>query len=68
MDRRYLSFIALAITMLYGASFAVFDETPQGYAAIGGVVVALAWIAVGVFGKNTPHPRDTEPSVQPHDD
>ena len=53
MDRRHLSFIALAITMLYGASFAVFDETPKGYAAIGGVVVALCWIAVGVFGKDT---------------
>ena len=64
MDRRYLSFIALAITMLYGASFAVFDETPQGYAAIGGVVVALCWIAVGVFGRDTspsepPSPQDT---------
>jgi hypothetical protein len=70
MDRRHLSFIALAITMLYGASFAVFDETPQGYAAIGGVVVALSWIAVGVFGRDdhrrdhqgpqdTPHPQDT---------
>jgi hypothetical protein len=58
MDRRYLSFIALAITMLYGASFALFDQTPQGYAAVGGVVVALAWIAVGVFGRNTSHPRD----------
>ncbi len=67
MDRRYLSFIALAITMLYGVSFAVFDETPQGYAAVGGVVVALAWIAVGVFGKNVPHPRDDRPA-QPQDD
>ncbi|MFL6078354.1 MAG: hypothetical protein ACJ714_00360 [Ornithinibacter sp.] len=66
MDRRHLSFIALAITMLYGASFAVFDETPKGYAAVGGVVVALAWIAVGVFGKDT-HVGDGVPA-QPQDD
>jgi hypothetical protein len=45
--------------MLYGASFALFDDAPKGYAAIGGVVVALAWIAVGVFGRNA-GPRDTE--------
>jgi hypothetical protein len=70
MNRRHLSFIALAITMLYGASFALFDEAPKGYAAIGGVVVALTWIAVGVFGRDigrrdaqgpqdTPEPQDT---------
>jgi len=68
MDRRYLSFIALAITMLYGVSFTLFDETPTGYAAIGGVVVALAWIAVGVFGRNTPHPHDDGMPAQPQDD
>ncbi|GIL37630.1 hypothetical protein LG324_10055 [Phycicoccus jejuensis] len=56
MNRRYLSFAALAITLLYGASFALFDGgAPKGYAAIGGVVVALAWIAVGVFGRDTDH-------------
>jgi hypothetical protein len=54
MNRRYLSFAALAITLLYGAGFALFDEAPDGYAAVGGVVVALAWIAVGVFGRNEP--------------
>ncbi len=65
MNRRHLSFIALAITMLYGASFAVFDEAPKGYAAIGGVVVALAWISVGVFGRDD-RPRDTaEPQDTP---
>ncbi len=68
MDRRHLSFIALAITMLYGASFAVFDETPKGYAAIGGVVVALCWIAVGVFGKDDHHRRDDGGPAQPQDD
>jgi hypothetical protein len=52
MNRRYLSFVALAITLLYGAGFALFDEAPQGYAALGGVVVALAWISVGVFGRD----------------
>jgi hypothetical protein len=68
MDRRHLSFIALAITMLYGVSFAVFDETPKGYAAIGGVVVALAWIAVGVFGRDDQHRRDGGGPAQPQDD
>ncbi len=68
MDRRYLSFIALAITMLYGASFAVFDDTPKGYAAIGGVVVALSWIAVGVFGRDTPQRRGDGMPPQPQDD
>lgn len=52
MNRKSLSFIALAITMLFGVSFAVLDEKPTGYAAIGGVVVALSWIAVGVFGRD----------------
>jgi hypothetical protein len=59
MNRRHLAFIALAITMIYGASFALFDEVPQGYAAIGGVLVALAWISVGVFGRDVDgRPRD----------
>lgn len=61
MNRRHLAFIALAITMLYGASFALFDGgAPSGYAAIGGVVVALAWISVGVFGRDEDdRPRDS---------
>ncbi len=52
MDRKYLSFIALALSMLYGAGFAVIDDPADGYAAFGGVIVALAWIAVGVFGRD----------------
>lgn len=52
MQRRYLTFIALAVTILYGVSFAAFDNPPQGYAAIGGGVVAVCWIAVGVFGRD----------------
>ncbi|MGG5258620.1 hypothetical protein [Phycicoccus avicenniae] len=59
MNRRYLAFVALAITMLFGVSFALFDGgAPRGYAAIGGVVVALSWIAVGVFGRDDHQPRD----------
>lgn len=52
MNRTYLSFIALALSMFYGAGFSVLDETPRGYAALGGAVVALAWISVGVFGRD----------------
>jgi hypothetical protein len=57
MNRRYLSFIALALSMLYGAGFAALDPTPNGYAPLGGVVVALVWISVGVFGKDDPRPH-----------
>lgn len=64
MKRTHLSFIALAITMFYGTGFALFDTAPQGYAPVGGVVVALAWIAVGVFGKDD-DPR--EPPAGPQD-
>lgn len=52
MSRRVLGFIALAISMLYGAGFAVVSDPGDGYAQIGGVVVALGWIAVGVFGRD----------------
>jgi len=51
MDRRILTFIALALSMLYGAGFAALDDPGQAYAALGAVVVALAWIAVGMFGR-----------------
>jgi hypothetical protein len=57
MNRRHLTFIALAISMLYGAGFAVFDETPRGYAPLGAVVVALSWISIGFFGRDE-QPRD----------
>ena len=69
MERKYLSFIALAITILYGAGFAALDPTPNGYAAIGGAVVALAWIAVGVFGKDgaeTAAPQQPDDAASPH--
>ncbi len=55
MNRRYLSFAALAITLLTGRASRSSTAAPEGYAAIGGVVVALAWIAVGVFGRDTDH-------------
>ncbi|MFC3850805.1 hypothetical protein ACFORJ_11620 [Corynebacterium hansenii] len=50
MDRKILAFIALALTMLYGVGFAVIDGTGT-YAVVGGIIVALAWVAVGVFGR-----------------
>jgi len=53
MKRQTLAFIALVITILYGAGFAAFD-TSQAYAALGGAIVAISWIAVGVFGRDTP--------------
>lgn len=54
MDRRVLAFIALAVTMLFGAGFAVIDDGSRStYAVIGGVIVALTWIAVGI-GKDWP--------------
>lgn len=57
MNRRLMTFIALAISMLYGAGFAVFDETPRGYATLGAVVVALSWISIGFFGRDE-QPKD----------
>ncbi len=51
MDAKILRFIALVISILYGAGFALVDDTTP-YAAIGGAVVAIAWIAVGMFGRS----------------
>lgn len=51
MNRKTLSFVAIAISILYGAGFAVFDESRSTYASIGGAIVAIAWIAVGYLGK-----------------
>lgn len=53
MNRNTMSFIALAITILYGVGFAAFDgDVPTAYAAVGGGVVAIAWIAVGMLGRD----------------
>ena len=52
MNRNTLSFLALAVSMLFGVGFtAVPDAALSSYAAIGGVVVALTWIASGRFGR-----------------
>lgn len=58
MDRKNLAFVALVITILYGAGFAVIgsdNRTP--YAAIGAAIIAIAWIAVGMFGRDEPDHR-----------
>lgn len=53
MDTKTLGFIALAVTILYGVAFAVIpDDFRQTWAIVGGVVVALVWIAVGTFGRD----------------
>ena len=54
MDRQLLAFLALAITLIYGAGFALIGDARQVWASVGGVVVALSWIAVGVFGRDRP--------------
>ncbi|MBC9957042.1 hypothetical protein [Yimella sp. cx-51] len=59
MDRKILAFIALAITMLYGVGVGVLEGQRDVLAPVGGVVVALAWIAVGVFGKDD-HKREIQ--------
>ncbi|WP_208378993.1 hypothetical protein [Cumulibacter soli] len=51
ISRKTLSFVALVVSMLYGVGFTVVDDK-QTYAPIGGVIVAIAWIAVGVFGRD----------------
>ncbi|WP_194928736.1 hypothetical protein [Pseudactinotalea sp. HY158] len=51
MSRRILAFIALAISILYGAGFTLFRDV-DGYPAVGGAIVALAWIATGMFGRS----------------
>ena len=52
MSRQLLVFIALAITLIYGAGFALIGDDRQGWASVGGAVVALSWIAVGMFGRD----------------
>lgn len=60
MDRQKLAFLALAVSMVYGVLFAVIGEESRGtYAVIGGVIVALLWMSVGVFGKDKNSPTGT---------
>ncbi|WP_018157106.1 hypothetical protein [Demetria terragena] len=53
MDRKILQFIALVVTLIFGAVVALVDENRQTIAIAGGMVVALAWVVVGTFGKDT---------------
>lgn len=58
MDRRLLSFLAIAISIAYGLGFALFDEAPTGYAVVGAGLVAISWLAVGMLGRDRHDPRD----------
>lgn len=53
MERRKLAYIALVLTILYGGLFPVIgDNIRTGYAAVGAIVIAIAWISVGALGKD----------------
>lgn len=53
MDRKTLAYVALVLTIIYGGLFGVIGEDArQAYAAVGGIVVAIAWVSVGVLGKD----------------
>lgn len=55
MNRPTLAYIALVITILYGAGFAlVGDGSRTVYAALGAAIVAIGWISVGMLGKDAP--------------
>lgn len=52
MERKHLAFIALVLSIIFGGLFAVIPADSRGvYAAIGGIVVGIAWVSVGVFGR-----------------
>lgn len=60
MERKKLSYIALVLTIIYGGLFAVIpDDNRTGYAAIGAIIVAIAWVTVGVLGKDDDTSRNT---------
>lgn len=53
MDRNTLSLLALVVTILYGVGFALIGEDSRTpYAAIGGGIIAICWIAVGTLGRD----------------
>lgn len=53
MERKKLSYIALILTIIYGGLFAVIpDANRTPYAVIGAIVVAIAWVSVGMLGKD----------------
>ncbi|BDZ59807.1 MULTISPECIES: hypothetical protein [Barrientosiimonas] len=57
MNRRVLTFVALAVSMLYGVLVGVADNRSV-IAPVGGVVVALCWVAVGMFGRDPGEGRE----------
>ena len=60
VNRKTLAFIALVITILYGAGFAVVpDDGRSVYASLGAALVAIAWIAVGMLGRDEDASRDS---------
>lgn len=55
MERKKLAYAALVLTIIYGGLFAVIgDDARTTYAAIGAIVVAIAWVSVGILGKDEP--------------
>ena len=55
MNRHTLAYIALVITILYGAGFAlVGDGSRNVYAALGAAIVTIVWISVGMLGQDAP--------------
>lgn len=50
-----LIFIALAVSVAYGGAVALIEGDRQTVAIAGGIVVALAWLAVALVGE-----RDVE--------
>lgn len=53
MNRNVLVVIALSITVLIGAGYGAFGgHVPTAYPAITGPLVGLAWVAVGMFGRD----------------
>lgn len=53
MDRKKLAYGALILTIIYGGLFAVIGEDIRTtYAAVGAILVAIAWVSVGMLGKD----------------
>ena len=54
MGTRVPAIIAVIITMAFGLGFAFFDEVPRWYPVGGGILVAAAWVAVGMISNRSP--------------
>ncbi|WP_169330623.1 hypothetical protein [Janibacter hoylei] len=50
MGTRTPALVAVIITMAFGLGFAFFDTVPRWYPVGGGILVAAAWVAVGMAG------------------